>query len=213
MLSVRTVYDMSCQPQMKPFLMLILSLFRCAGLRHTELHNIPTTSTCAAARPSDNNATPTKTGNARPPRIKPAPGAAALTIPAATPGAADSNVSTGEAVPQAKPAKGLKRVATCPDKLAPLAAQALVKPQATRRNHRGFLDLYNLGALLTQGRECQFAMHQHALHTWPVSWMLRRGCSMPVGCAAARDVTGHERHPLLSRCHYDMVCVGAARTC
>ena len=57
-----------------------------------------------------------------------------------------------------EPAK-LKRVATCPRTLAALSAPALVKREFSKRNHRPFLDLYELGAVVGTGgyavvREC-----------------------------------------------------------
>ena len=56
-------------------------------------------------------------------------------------------------------APGLKRVATCPTALAPAAAAGLVSQQYARRNHRPFLELYELGRVIGTGgyavvREC-----------------------------------------------------------
>jgi hypothetical protein len=52
----------------------------------------------------------------------------------------------------------MTRVATCPDDLS-AAAPDLVKPGYSRRNHKSFLDLYDLGKVLGTGgyavvREC-----------------------------------------------------------
>jgi serine/threonine protein kinase len=55
--------------------------------------------------------------------------------------------------------KGVKRVATCPHTLAALDTSSLAKKQHGRRNHRPFLELYELGDVIGTGgyavvREC-----------------------------------------------------------
>lgn len=66
---------------------------------------------------------------------------------------------------KAKPAaagllfKGMPRIASCPQQLAALSAPTLIKPEYSHRNHKQFLDLYELGRVLGTGgyavvREC-----------------------------------------------------------
>lgn len=55
--------------------------------------------------------------------------------------------------------KGMARIASCPGGLSALSAPALIKPEYSHRNHKQFLDLYDLGAVLGTGgyavvREC-----------------------------------------------------------
>jgi serine/threonine protein kinase len=54
---------------------------------------------------------------------------------------------------------GMKRTSSCPGKLKDPASIELVKPEYSRRNHKNFLDIYSLGAVLGTGgyavvREC-----------------------------------------------------------
>lgn len=55
--------------------------------------------------------------------------------------------------------KGMARITSCPQDLAALSAPALINPEYSHRNHKQFLDLYDLGPVLGTGgyavvREC-----------------------------------------------------------
>jgi hypothetical protein len=90
---------------------------------------------------------------------------------------------------------GMKRVSSCPSNLKDPAAPSLIKPEYSRRNHKNFLDLYELGPVLGTGgyavvRECvhkgtgaKFAAKMMTVSEHPES--------------GGRDVDREVRHPAL----------------
>ena len=88
------------------------------------------------------------------------PTAARTASPVFKPAAQSATANAPSAMPPASPPATLKRVNTCPHKLATTAPVAtLVKTEYSKRNHKQFLELYELGAVVGTGgyavvREC-----------------------------------------------------------
>lgn len=134
---------MCCTPIMQWLYKLGCILQKYAGLRHDDLHD----PVSGGGRESLH--TPATVDQAD-------VGGKGLPLEAASAGLSPltSQIISGYAV-----SSGLKRISSCPSKLKDPAAVELVKPEYSRRNHKNFLDLYELGPVLGTGgyavvREC-----------------------------------------------------------